>query len=828
MLGQFAKTTKKKSNKSGDESTKSNDGSLRSNEGSNKSSNVGGISSKSIGSSKSTDVGINTSNKSNDDDNDTVNVEQTSDMKIEKSTPVSSSASEAGDAAVPDEGVEWIATQTTVFIQAAPAMAADQLDVIHKGQIVVGTKREHEGRSWVKVTHRDALGECHDGWILVDGQSPGLDTGSLLEPVQRIAEHVCAATQHLHRMRVNRHRATCCEVEDPGDLSANPITRPWVVRRVTSKGLSVFAARDILPGEIIIEEKPFFKRPPIEDATSRIHGLQTLLSQIREPLLSPDEAEGTGTTSYLHASVDMVCDVVGYTRTNYLKRKEIQNLHYPDLDSDHPLVKVTKKVAQLCLQRVPECGQFSEEELHRAILAIEINSFAGGECLLTTSRLKHSCAPNVSAVAAADKWVLKPVKTIREGEELNLSYLGKELLLPTEFRRQYLWRSKCFNCKCARCTAGEEPACGIPCRFCAEDIPKLKVMYKHGVPLRMEPDLDATIRTMLPERALLTPSGLTEGDWKEVWYVGPVRHHAMKLHGWVLARDGYKVFCEETTTRIPCKPLRDLSINWKTAMGQIFNPGMDIDMASIEKNAQTEKNPDYESRDVQQAMGAYEELEALPDFKNLWVPFLRLENAFKGYMTYCNGQWRCCRCGKIPPNEEALAQAESLLGFANLKMLVDHLQKKGTGTQMGATNENIIVISSFLMNKAKALSVVTQCILGRRHWSYRLSQLLCIDMMLTYLLLEQSEMNRKAWAEYVLTDLVTLWDWLESIIVEDPGSFLHSRVTEALRVTQDVAMKDENDDNGGSTSSCYRALMYRAKKSKVQVDVMPFQPILAE
>lgn len=149
-------------------------------------------------------------------------------------------------------------------------------------------------------------------------------------------------------------------------------------------------------------------------------------------------------------------------------REQLAKLHCPSLDFGHPLVIVTRRVAQLCIEYLPECTGFPLDELHRGILAIEMNIFSGGHVFATASRINHSCFPNVVSVAAKDCRTVRALRPIKEGEEVLSSYLGKELLLPTEIRRHHLWRSKCFWCDCRRCMARTDEMRAIPCKRCAE------------------------------------------------------------------------------------------------------------------------------------------------------------------------------------------------------------------------------------------------------------------------------------------------------------------------------------------------------------------------
>ena len=66
------------------------------------------------------------------------------------------------------------------------------------------------------------------------------------------------------------------------------------------------------------------------------------------------------------------------------------------------------------------------------------------------------------------------------------------LLLPTELRRRQLWRSKCFECRCERCAAEEDPLRAVACRSCALKAESYAVVFRPGVWLRAEPSSSVT------------------------------------------------------------------------------------------------------------------------------------------------------------------------------------------------------------------------------------------------------------------------------------------------------------------------------------------------
>ena len=185
-------------------------------------------------------------------------------------------------------------------------------------------------------------------------------------------------------------------------------------------------------------------------------------------------------------------------------RERILHLYHPDVNTQHPLVSIAGRVADICVRRLKECRVSQPRELQRAILAIEMNVFAGGRCFAKLCRVNHSCAPNIVFMAMTNQWRFKALRDIKAGEELLHSYLGKELLLPSYVRRQHLWRSKCFMCDCERCTAACYPTRVIPCRFC---LGRWRVSHRPGVWLRAGPSTKSAQRAFLGTNSRLRSTG---------------------------------------------------------------------------------------------------------------------------------------------------------------------------------------------------------------------------------------------------------------------------------------------------------------------------------
>jgi len=67
--------------------------------------------------------------------------------------------------------------------------------------------------------------------------------------------------------------------------------------------------------------------------------------------------------------------------------------------------------------------------------------------------LNHSCTPNSVHYVMGDSMVVRAVADIPKGEEVLVSYLGRELLTPLQVRQELLEERYEFICRCPRCLA---------------------------------------------------------------------------------------------------------------------------------------------------------------------------------------------------------------------------------------------------------------------------------------------------------------------------------------------------------------------------------------
>ena len=82
------------------------------------------------------------------------------------------------------------------------------------------------------------------------------------------------------------------------------------------------------------------------------------------------------------------------------------------------------------------------------------DEYFGCGLFIEASIFDHSCLPNAYQVTNGLKIIIRALDTIKEGDEIHLSYINPKLMLPV--RKSKLKKFYFFECKCKRCSAGPE------------------------------------------------------------------------------------------------------------------------------------------------------------------------------------------------------------------------------------------------------------------------------------------------------------------------------------------------------------------------------------
>ena len=135
-------------------------------------------------------------------------------------------------------------------------------------------------------------------------------------------------------------------------------------------------------------------------------------------------------------------------------------------------MEVTRQVAALCAtQDWALTAGVHADELQRALLVFELNAFSCHELFPSACRINHSCAHNLTLPrpTAEGARVFRACRTIEDGEELTLNYLGEGVWQGAWMRQRALWQTKMFECACELCTReGDRTRC-TSCRHCEQE-----------------------------------------------------------------------------------------------------------------------------------------------------------------------------------------------------------------------------------------------------------------------------------------------------------------------------------------------------------------------
>ncbi|CAJ1422476.1 unnamed protein product [Effrenium voratum] len=547
---------------------------------------------------------------------------------------------------------EWVVAFDRVALRAHCSLEAEVLGVLVRGRVVRGVLHQAENRPWLRLRLEDVNGPSVE-WR-VNSKAPLCSEKSWSSKVKDLEDATVLGHVESGWLRTQRGFVPLRDSQGAPLVSRSPERFGWLLvraehlglgdlllpldgepgdeaaaaagvrlRRLPGRGLGLFAARDFQRGSCVLEERPFFKRPSLAQLKQQkllTKSFWGKFQQIKAPL--DDE-------SHVFASTAMLRSGLGFCQASRLVQQMVLELHHPPLDSGHPLVSVARQLVQL-LTTLPLCQGVEEEQLLRAILAVEMNIFAGESCFLLLSRLNHSCFPNV--VYMSERRQFRALREIQKGEELMHSYLGRELLLPTELRRRHLWRSKCFECCCPRCAAQEDPLRVVACRACAQE--QTYEVGPEGLCLREAPSSGSAETRLLQGAKVKVLSSL------ESW----IQVEAEDLCGWV--QDVEIERLQPVGAALGVAPVGNLGAavgRWLQAV-QLLLPPDDV---------QTPIGEDETEEEAAARCALEAALKAAPALPlGSYVPG-SAECRFDG------AKWICDRCGHV---EEALLPAERVLG----------------------------------------------------------------------------------------------------------------------------------------------------------------------
>lgn len=221
--------------------------------------------------------------------------------------------------------------------------------------------------------------------------------------------------------------------------------------------LGLFASKDFVAGDVVLEENPLVVLAPNEiDAKKKI-------------IKVPDSVKPLYHSKFQSMVKAGMCWMKKTEKEE--TKKSLLELYFPTEESFSSLEEDILQLAQQAveyLQKQPDYSNANDAEtLQKVMLIWACNAFQGGRVYFQMSRANHSCNPSAIIQSDDDKQRLVAATDIAKGDEITISYLGSMMYTETSVRNQKLQHSKFFSCSCARCKDDEEDtAARIPCATC--------------------------------------------------------------------------------------------------------------------------------------------------------------------------------------------------------------------------------------------------------------------------------------------------------------------------------------------------------------------------
>ncbi|CAE7336990.1 Smyd3 [Symbiodinium pilosum] len=508
----------------------------------------------------------------------------------------------------------------------------------------------------------------------------------------------------------------------------------------------------------------------------------------------------------LKASTALVRDVLGFVKMPDSLRGALLSFSFPRLDLEHGLVDVALQLAKLCKDRLPECKAFEVEWLQTGILVTEMNIFPGGRIFWTLSRINHSCAPNCVFTNSPGRWGLRTLRPIAKGEELTISYLGEELLLPTSQRKWLLWRSKCFVCQCLRCTSTEDPLRDRACACLGRAPRKWHVVNKPAVWQRADPSTKSRAVALLKEGTEFDSTGelrsTAEGLWVQIEECETNAQHS----GWVLvdgAALGLGRLVEPSEGKLPLPPSHAGIIP-----GELRNRFQKRALGSrLGASANWYDQYKLESHVLPAASAAARWRQNSGDDQDPGS-----EVGLPAGWARLQGERWCCSCGASTGAMAAEKELSEVAQRVYALSLPDQKRASNAGVRGLALPEESFVLSALrLADDAGSL-------FGRRHWIWQWGLLFAVDLDLSLVRYTYMQWDA-ALASETAGMLLEVWDWLTSLgLSQEPSLFLHSR-------GQRLAKEMEGVTPTGSAKERFRELQVelrrRLEASTPSVSLLP-------
>eukprot|EP00747_Dinoflagellata_sp_TGD_P077477 gnl/TRDRNA2_/TRDRNA2_159609_c0_seq3.p1 gnl/TRDRNA2_/TRDRNA2_159609_c0~~gnl/TRDRNA2_/TRDRNA2_159609_c0_seq3.p1 ORF type:complete len:335 (+),score=62.18 gnl/TRDRNA2_/TRDRNA2_159609_c0_seq3:335-1339(+) len=202
---------------------------------------------------------------------------------------------------------------------------------------------------------------------------------------------------------------------------------------------------------------------------------------------------------------------------------------------------------------------------------------------------------------------------------------------------------------------------------------------------------------------------------------------------------------------------------------------------------------------------------------------------------YEGGVWRCTRCGVVRGEGESgkeLREVERWLGRLAEKTFFSPEMTPSIGAvntkHHGGCKDNggLSLVKFEFVVRAMDLWRSVQYVLGPWHWSAQWARITVVDLVLSHLSFAANSKcaERLALWHDILTQLVVLWEWLQSLgLAQDPSCFLYSRAKKAISLAPYF-------EKGSPAAERLADLKHYVEcaKDAVMVEILPMRPLIIE
>ena len=211
---------------------------------------------------------------------------------------------------------------------------------------------------------------------------------------------------------------------------------PYIDKRIQKvyiprKGIGYVAKDNIEEGTIIIKETPAYWVPNLETDISRMFQLLYII------FTDNDQSKNKQFNKLVPLNLNEIDN-------NSIK------IHNPLIDAEYDsLAKYNPKIYKFFKENyeMNEIYLFCYKYMRNAF---EFKNY--GPCvLLIGSRLNHSCDPNITFTRHKNTIYYTTNRKISNGDEINITYIKKNLALNKKQRAQRLLNQYGFECKCQKC-----------------------------------------------------------------------------------------------------------------------------------------------------------------------------------------------------------------------------------------------------------------------------------------------------------------------------------------------------------------------------------------